>query len=167
MNSSHIVCIGASAGGLEALELFFINMPSNSNMTFVIIQHLSPDYKSLMPELLQKKTNMQVTQVQEKIAVKTNTVYLIPPGNNMKIKDGELFLIPKDKTSLLNLPIDIFMKSLAMDQGEKSIGIILSGTGSDGMQGIRAIKESGGMAIVQDKETAKFDGMPKSAISTG
>ncbi len=167
MKPSHIVCIGASAGGLEALELFFINMPSDSKMTFVIIQHLSPDYKSLMPELLQKKTNMKVIQVQKKIAVQANTVYLIPPGNNMKIKDSELFLIPKDNTSLLNLPIDIFMKSLAMDQGEKSIGIILSGTGSDGMQGIRAIKESGGMAIVQDKETAKFDGMPKSAISTG
>ncbi|MFP4547040.1 MAG: chemotaxis protein CheB [Fidelibacterota bacterium] len=167
MKPSHIVCIGASAGGLEALELFFISMPSDSKMAFVIIQHLSPDYKSLMPELLQKKTNMQVIQVQKKIPVQANTVYLIPPGNNMKIKDGELYLIPKDNTSMLNLPIDIFMKTLAMDQGEKSIGIILSGTGSDGMQGIRAIKEAGGMAIVQDKETAKFDGMPKSAISTG
>ncbi len=167
MKPNNIVCIGASAGGLEALELFFINMPPNSDLAFVVIQHLSSDYKSLMPELLSKKTNMTVVQVKKETLVERNKVYLIPPGNNMKINDGKLYLIPKDSGTLLNLPIDLFMKSLAMDQEEKSIGIILSGTGSDGMQGIRSIKEAGGMAMVQDKTTAKFDGMPKSAMSTG
>ncbi|MBN2279213.1 MAG: PAS domain-containing protein [Candidatus Marinimicrobia bacterium] len=167
MELNHIVCIGASAGGLEALESFFLNMPSNSNLAFVVIQHLSPDYKSLMQELLSKKTEMVVKQVKDDTAVLPNHVYLIPPGNNLKIKDSTLYLVPKDKTTLLNLPIDIFMKSLALDQGDKSIGIILSGTGSDGMQGIRSIKEAGGMVMVQDQDTAKFDGMPKSALSTG
>ena len=167
MENNYIVCIGASAGGLEALETFFINMSFDSNLSFVVIQHLSPDYKSLMPELLSKKTNMPVIQVNKDTLVKKNHVYLIPPGNNLKIQNEKLYLSPKDSRALLNLPIDIFMKSLAEDQGDKAIGIILSGTGSDGMQGVRAIKEAGGMVIVQDRETAKFDGMPKSAISTG
>ncbi len=161
------VGIGASAGGLEALESFFTQMPSKSGLAFVVIQHLSPDYKSMMVELLSKRTEMPVYRAEEGMRVNPDTIYLIPPKKNLTIFHGKLLLNDYDHSKGLNLPIDIFLCSLAEDQGEKSIGVILSGTGSDGMRGIRKIKESGGMVIVQDEESAKFDGMPRSAISTG
>lgn len=167
LNPSHYVSIGASAGGLEAIESFFKNMSYDSGMAFVVIQHLSPDYKSLMVELLSKHTQMKVCRAEDNMLVEANIVYLIPPKKNMTIFHGRLMLSDQDVIRGINLPIDIFMKSLAEDQGEKSIGIILSGTGSDGMRGIRLIKEHGGMVMVQSEESAKFDGMPKSAISTG
>jgi len=163
----HIVGIGASAGGLEALEKLFRNMPPDTGMGFVVVQHLSPEYKSLMVELLSKHTRMSVLRAEDGHPVHPDCVYLIPPKKNMTIEGGKLQLREKDSQAVINLPIDIFLRSLAEDQGETAIGIILSGTGSDGMRGVRAIKESGGMVMVQDEESAKFNGMPRSAISTG
>jgi len=164
---SHVVGIGASAGGLEALTAFFENMPSKSGVAFVVIQHLSPDYKSLMVELLSKCTSMRVLRAEEGMPVFADTVFLIPPGKNLQILNRQLLLTDVAPTHGPNLPIDLFFQSLAGDQGEKAIGIILSGTGSDGTRGVRAIKEAGGMVMVQDEMSAKFDGMPRSAIATG
>jgi two-component system CheB/CheR fusion protein len=164
---SHYVGIGASAGGLEAIESFFKNMPPDSNLAFIVVQHLSPDYKSLMVELLSKKTEMSVLRAEDGMEVLANTVYLIPPKKNLTIFHGKLVLNDKVINQGINLPIDIFLKSLAEDQAEKTIAVILSGTGSDGTRGVRAIKELGGMVMVQDEESAKFDGMPRAAVSTG
>ena len=162
-----VVGVGASAGGLEALENFFKNMPVDSGLAFVVIQHLSPDYKSLMVELLSKHTEMEVLRVEDGMKIKPNQVYLIPPKKNMTLFHGKLYLTEQNSGHGLNLPIDIFFRSMAEDLGERSIGIILSGTGSDGTLGLRAIKGAGGMVMVQDETSAKFDGMPRSAISTG
>ncbi|PIE83478.1 MAG: chemotaxis protein CheR [Candidatus Contendobacter odensis] len=168
-NSSPVyyVGIGASAGGLEALEAFFVQMPTESGMAFIVIQHLSPDYKSMMVELLSKRTDMKVQRAEEGMRVEANSVYLIPPKKNLSIFHGKLLLSESDHSRGLNLPIDVFLRSLADDQTEKAIGIILSGTGSDGVRGIRAIKEAGGMVMVQSEESAKFDGMPRAVITTG
>jgi two-component system, chemotaxis family, CheB/CheR fusion protein len=159
--------IGASAGGLEALQVFFKNMPPEPGLAFVIVQHLSPDYKSLMDELLARYTTMKIHRVEDGMEVEENHIYLIPPRNNMTIFHGKLYLSEQQEIRNLNLPIDIFLRSLAKDQEKNAIGIILSGTGSDGTLGIRAIKEYGGIAMVQDDRSAKFDGMPRSSISTG
>ncbi|MBF0572753.1 MAG: PAS domain-containing protein [Desulfamplus sp.] len=164
---THYVAIGASAGGLEALEKFFMNMPAQSTLGFIVIQHLSPDYKSLMVEILSKRTPMEVFRAEDGLTVNAGCIYLIPPKKNLTIFHGKLILSEQDHSRGLNLPIDIFFRSLAEDQAEKAVGIILSGTGSDGMRGVRAIKECGGMVMVQSEETAKFDGMPRAAISTG
>ena len=161
------VGIGASAGGLEAIDAFFSHMPHQSGMAFIVIQHLSPDYKSLMVELLSKRTRMPVRRAEEGMRVKPNQVYLIPPKKNLSIFHGKLLLSEQDQARGFNLPIDVFFHSLAEDQAEKGVGIVLSGTGSDGMRGIRSIKEAGGIVVVQSEESAKFDGMPRSAISTG
>ncbi|MBF0277940.1 MAG: PAS domain-containing protein [SAR324 cluster bacterium] len=164
---SHYVGIGASAGGLEALEIFFKEMPPRNNLAFIVIQHLSPDYKSMMVELLAKHTEMPIYRAEEGTFVEKDSVYLIPPKKNLTIFHGKLLLSDQDPSKGINLPIDIFFRSLAEDQADKAIGIILSGTGSDGTRGIRSIKENGGMVMVQDENSAKFDGMPRSAISTG
>ena len=164
----HYVGIGASAGGLEALEQFFQNLPLGSGLAFIVIQHLSPDYKSMMVELLSKKTQLHVLRAEEGMVVEKETIYLIPPKKNLTIFHGKLLLSdlpPHDRW--INLPIDIFLRSLAEDQGDRSVAIILSGTGSDGSRGVRAVKESGGMIMVQDDKDARFDGMPRSAASTG
>lgn len=166
-NSYYVAGIGASAGGLEALEKFFENMPAENGIVFVVVQHLSPDYKSLMVELLSKKTKMKIHQVSDGIEIKPDNVYLIPPKKNMTISNNKLFLSNKSSDQVLNLPIDIFFNSLAENVGEKAIAVVLSGTGSDGTRGIRSIKEMGGMVMVQEENSAKFDGMPRSAISTG
>ncbi|MFO1421357.1 MAG: chemotaxis protein CheB [Candidatus Competibacteraceae bacterium] len=163
----YYVGVGASAGGLEALEAFFTPMPADSGMAFIVIQHLSPDYKSMMVELLSKRTAMPVRRAEEGMLVEANSVYLIPPKKNLSIFHGKLLLSESDHSRGLNLPIDVFLRSLADDQADKSIGVILSGTGSDGVRGIRAIKEAGGMVMVQSEESARFDGMPRAAISTG
>lgn len=162
-----VVGIGASAGGLEALEQFFRYMPADTGLAFVVVQHLSPDYKSLMVELLAKHTEMKIYRVEDGMQLQPNCIYLIPPKKNMTCFHGKLYLTDQNHNMGLNLPIDIFFRSLAEDFGEKSIGVILSGTGSDGTLGIRAIKGAGGMAMVQEENSAKFDGMPKSAIATG
>lgn len=160
------VGIGASAGGLEALEKFFDSMSDDTKLAFIVVQHLSPDYKSMMVELLSRHTSLEVYRSEDGMKVKANCIYLIPPKKNMTIFNGVLQLTEQDHRRGLNLPIDIFFRSLALDQRKNSIGIILSGTGSDGTLGIRAIKEVGGMVMVQDNVSAKFDGMPKSAIAT-
>lgn len=160
-----IVGIGTSAGGLEALEKFFTNMPPNNQMAFVVVQHLSPDYESHMVELLSKYTPLKVHEASDGVKVEPENIYLIPRRKNMTIFKGKLYLVEYGRSQGLNLPIDIFFESLAKDQGEKAIGIILSGTGSDGTRGLRTIKEMGGMVMAQDS-SAKFDGMPRSAVST-
>ena len=133
----------------------------------MIIQHLSPDYKSLMPEILLKRTSLPVHTAEDGMEVKPDNVYLIPRKMNMKIFHSRLHLTEKNNLQVLNLPIDIFFHSLAEDFEDKAIGVILSGTGSDGSRGIRVIRENGGIIIVQDPDSSKFDGMPKSAITTG
>jgi two-component system CheB/CheR fusion protein len=160
-----IVAVGASAGGLEALESFFDHMPTTTDFAFVVIQHLSPDYKSLMGELLAKHTDMEIVQAEDGLKIRPGVIHLIPRKKNMTVYQGKLFLTEQEHG--LNLPIDIFMQSLAEDVGEAAVGVVLSGTGSDGTRGLRAIKEAGGLVIAQDEEDAKFNGMPRSAISTG
>lgn len=161
-----IIGIGASAGGLEALQQFFGYMPGNSGLSFVVVQHLSPDYKSLMADILGKQTDMNVVQAENEMKIEPKTVYLIPPKNNMTLKNGKLILT-EYVHGILNHPIDIFFTSLAEERKERSVAVVLSGTGTDGTKGIKAIKEHGGMVIVQNPSNAKFDGMPKSAINTG
>ncbi len=165
-DSPLIIGIGASAGGLEALQQFFQHMPANSGLSFVVVQHLSPDYKSLMADILGKHTQMHVLQAENEMPIRPNTVYLIPPKNNMTLKDGRLHLT-EFVHGMLNHPIDIFFTSLAEEQKERAIAVVLSGTGSDGTSGIKIVKEHGGLVIVQKPESAKFDGMPRSAINTG
>ncbi|NCC52831.1 MAG: PAS domain S-box protein [Spartobacteria bacterium] len=167
MKPNLYVGIGASAGGLEAIEAFFSNMPNDSGLAFIVVQHLSPDYKSMMVELLSKKTRMKVVRTEHQLEVQANTVYLIPPKKNLTIFHGKLLLNEKDLDRGINLPIDIFLKSLAEDQGPRAVGIILSGTGSDGTRGVRAIKEYGGMVMIQDEQSSRFDGMPRAAAGTG
>ncbi len=161
------VGIGASAGGLEALESFFTHMPPESGLAFIVIQHLSPDYKSMMVELLGKRTAMKVCRAEEGMVVEADTVYLIPPRKLLTIFHGKLLLRDTDHNRGINLPIDVFLRSLAEDQGDKGVAVILSGTGSDGVRGVRAVKEAGGLILVQNEESAKFDGMPRAAIGTG
>jgi chemotaxis methyl-accepting protein methylase/PAS domain-containing protein len=162
-----IVGIGASAGGLEALERFLEHVPDGSGMAFVIVQHLDPTHKGIMSELLQRATGMKVTQVKDRTAVRPDCVYVIPPNKDMSILRGVLHLLEPAAPRGLRLPIDFFLRSLALDQQERSIGVILSGMGSDGTLGLRAIKEKAGVVLVQDPATAKFDGMPSSAMDAG
>ncbi|GAB4301420.1 MAG: hypothetical protein Fur0034_15170 [Desulfuromonadia bacterium] len=164
---SFVVGIGASAGGLGALEQFFDNMPSSSGMAFVVIQHLSPDFKSLMDDLLARHTSMRIIRVTSGIELAADTIYLIPPRSFMTVKEGQLFLTERTDSPHIELPIDIFLNSLAEEWGEKGIGIILSGTGSDGSRGIISLHNRGGLVIVQTPESAQFDGMPRNAIATG
>ena len=163
-NDFPIVGIGASAGGLEALEHFFAKMPNNTGMAFVIVQHLDPHRVGVMPELLQQMTKMEVIQITDNLKVNPNCVYIIPPNKSMSILHGSLHLFAPVKIHGIRMPIDVFFRSLADDKQEKSIGIILSGMGSDGSLGLKAIKEKNGIVLVQDPDTAKFDGMPRSAV---
>ncbi|MFP4079817.1 MAG: chemotaxis protein CheB [Ectothiorhodospira sp.] len=162
----HVVGVGASAGGLEALEQFFEAMPEGTGAAFVVVQHLSPDHKSLMGNLLSRHTRMPVRTVEDAMAIRAETLHLIPPGNLMTVADGQLRLSPKDP-GVLSLPIDLFFSSLAKEYGDRAIGVILSGTGSDGARGAVAINDAGGLLLAQEPETAKFDGMPRSIIATG
>lgn len=162
-----IVGIGASAGGLEALEQFLVHVPINSGMAFVIVQHLDPTHKGIMPELLQRTTGMTVFQVKDRMKVKPDCVYVIPPNKDMSILHGALYLFEPTAPRGLRLSIDFFLRSLAEDRKEHSIGVILSGMGSDGTMGLRAIKEKAGLVLVQDPASAKFDSMPRSAIDAG
>ncbi|TWT77889.1 Autoinducer 2 sensor kinase/phosphatase LuxQ [Posidoniimonas polymericola] len=164
---SLIVGIGASAGGLEAIERFIDRTPPDTGMAFVLVQHLSPDFKSLMDELLSRWTPMPIHQVEDGMRVEANHIYLMPPRKEMAIADGRLLLVNKDPDATLTLPIDHFFRSLAQDCGPRAVGVILSGTGSDGSRGIVDIHEAGGLALVQDEETAKFDGMPRAARESG
>ncbi|MDO1447723.1 chemotaxis protein CheB [Rhodocytophaga aerolata] len=163
----YIVGIGASAGGLEAIHELFDNMPPDTNFSFIIVQHLSPDYKSLMAELLSKHTQMKVSEAEDDVLVKPNCVYVIPSKKLMTLRHGKLRLTEKKTAAIPNNAIDVFLHSLAEEQGDRAIAIILSGTGTDGTRGIDSIKKTGGIVVVQDPATAKFDGMPNSAIASG
>ncbi|OOQ59798.1 chemotaxis protein CheB [Mucilaginibacter pedocola] len=162
-----IIAIGASAGGLEAIHEFFDHMPANSGFTFVVIQHLSPDYKSLLVELVSKHTHMKVYEAANDVTLQRDCVYIIPNKKLMTIRGHKLKLADKVKDKSPNTAIDTFLFTLAKEKREKAIAVILSGTGTDGTKGIEAIKECGGMVIVQEPATAKFDGMPNSAITSG
>ncbi|MFA6135498.1 MAG: chemotaxis protein CheB [Phycisphaerae bacterium] len=162
-----IVGIGASAGGLEALDRFLGHVPEGSGMAFVIVQHLDPTHKALMPELLQRATHMQVHQVEDCTQVQPDCVYVIPPNKDMSILHGVLHLLDPVTPRGLRLPIDFFFRSLADDRQERSIGVILSGMGTDGTLGLKAIKEKAGIVFVQDPASAKFDSMPRNAIDAG
>lgn len=164
---SRLIAVGASAGGLEALKSFFSNLPDNDINSYIVIQHLSPDYKSMMGELLAKTAKLPIEEITNNSKVEPGKIYLIPPVNNLTIENGILHLSQKPKNQQLNLPIDIFLDSLADYKKDQAIAIILSGTGSDGTRGAKAIKEKDGMVMVQDPNQAKFDGMPKSAINSG
>ncbi len=164
-----IVGIGASAGGLAAIEAFFAAMPAgiDSGMAFVVVQHLAPDRKSILIDLVKRYTKMQVYRVEDGMRVQRNCVYIIPPNRDMAFLHGRLHLLEPSATRGLRLPIDFFFCSLAQDQRDKAICVILSGTGSDGTLGLKAVKGEGGTAIVQSPESAAYDGMPRSAIATG
>lgn len=162
----YIVAIGASAGGLDALERFFDELPVDIGAAIVVIQHLSPDHKSMMDNLLSRHTSMPVSMAENGLLVQPNHVYLIPPGKNMTLAGSHLRLAPKSPHQL-SLPIDLFFNSLAKEFGNRCVGVILSGTGSDGTRGAVAINDAGGFLLAQDPETAKFDGMPRSVIATG
>ncbi|MDZ4163469.1 MAG: chemotaxis protein CheB [Burkholderiales bacterium] len=163
--SGYVVGIGASAGGLEALEVFFDHCPTDSGAAFVVIQHLSPDHKSMMSNLLGRHTRMPVLMVENDMVLQPNQVHLIPPGVVMRVEDGLLHLSPKSPHGL-TLPIDIFFNSLAEAYGSKAVGVVLSGTGSDGTRGAVTINASGGFLLAQNPQQAKFDGMPRSVIAT-
>ena len=164
-----IVGIGASAGGLAAFEAFFSGMPADTDpgMAFVLVQHLAPDHKSILSELVKRYTRMEVFEVADGMAVKPNCAYIIPPNRDMALLNGTLQLLEPAAPRGHRLPIDFFFRSLAQDQRERAIGIVLSGTGSDGTQGVRAIKGEGGMAMAQNPKSTEYDGMPRSAIATG
>ncbi|MDO8318548.1 chemotaxis protein CheB [Rhodoferax sp.] len=164
-----IVGIGASAGGLAAIEAFFSGMPPgvDPGMAFVLVQHLDPDHKSLLTELIQRRTRMQVSEVTDGMVVQANRVYIIPPNRDMAFLNGTLQLLEPAAPRGHRLPIDFLFSSLALDQHQRAIGIVLSGTGSDGTQGVRAIKNEGGMVMVQTPGSSEFDGMPQSALATG
>ena len=162
-----IVGIGTSAGGLEAFEQFFRHTPADSGIAFVLISHLDPSHNSILTEILQRTTTMQVTEAVDQMAVKPNSVYVIPPNRDMAIFHGVLQLTMPQQPRGQRMPIDAFLRSLAEDRDELAVGIILSGTGSDGTLGLRAILGAGGISLVQEPATAKFDGMPSSAIQAG
>jgi len=162
-----IAGLGASAGGLEALEQFFRHAPSDSGMAFVLVSHLDPSHASILTEILQRTTAMPVVEAQDQMKVMPNSVYVIPPNRDMAIFHGALQLSVPEQPRGQRMPIDSFLRSLAEDQGEQAIGIILSGTGTDGTLGLRAILGMGGISLVQDPATAKYDGMPNSAIQAG
>ncbi len=163
----HIVGIGSSAGGMEALEQFFTHVSPNCGLAFVVVSHLDPTQKGMMPELLQRFTTMKVHQAGDGLQVAPNCVYVIPPNKALSILHGTLQLLEPTASRGLRLPIDFFFNHLAEDQKERSIAIILSGMGSDGTLGVSAVKEKLGMVMVQDIRSAKADGMPRSAIATG
>ncbi|MBN2427831.1 MAG: PAS domain-containing protein [Deltaproteobacteria bacterium] len=162
-----IVGIGASAGGLEALEQFLRHVPQACGMAFVIVQHLDPTHKGVLPELLQRTTEMKVSQARDRMRVNPDCVYVIPPNKDMSILHGVLHLFEPTAPRGLRLPIDFFFRSLAEDHQDHSIGVILSGMGSDGTMGLRAIKEKAGVTLAQEPASARFDSMPRSAIDAG
>ncbi|MFP4601327.1 MAG: chemotaxis protein CheB [Halochromatium sp.] len=162
----YVVAVGASAGGLDALERFFQALPVRTGAAFVVIQHLSPDHKSMMANLLGRYTSMPVTTVEDGMTIEPDRIYLIPPASMMSVSGTQLQLRPKSPRGLA-LPIDLFFGSLASAYGNRAIAVVLSGTGSDGTRGAVAINDAGGLLLSQDPESAKFDGMPRSVIATG
>lgn len=166
-NNFLIVGIGASAGGLEAFKEFLLATPDKPGMAFVLVQHLDPTHKSLLVELLGKHTKMKVSEVVDNMQVEPNNVYVIPPNKDMAILKGILYLMEPSDARGFRKPIDFFLRTLAQDQGERAVGIIMSGTGTEGTLSLKIIKGQGGLSIVQDPKTAQYDGMPMSAINAG
>jgi len=164
---SFVVGIGASAGGLEAIERLFRAMPTDTGMAFVVIQHLSPDFKSLMPELVGRFTSMTAIPVEDNVVIKPNTIYLLRPKKDMVIEGSHLIAHDRPVEKQLSLPVNTFFRSLAAQWQDKAIAIVLSGTGSDGSAGIMDVREAGGLVLAQSEQTSRFDGMPRSAIDTG
>lgn len=165
-NNLYVVGIGASAGGLDAIQKLFDNLPADIGMAFIIVQHLSPNFKSLMPELLSKHTDLRIFTAEDGQSIQPNCIYLNPHDKDLIIKEKKLRLIKKERKIGINLPIDLFFHSLGEEFKEYAIGIVLSGTGSDSSRGIKTIKEAGGTIIVQEPLSAQFNGMPNAAIST-
>ncbi len=164
-----IVGIGASAGGLAAFEDFFSGMPEgvDPGMAFVLVQHLAPDHKSILVDLVQRYTRMQVFEVEDGMEVHPNCTYIIPPNHDMALQNAVLYLLEPSAPRGQRLPIDFFFRSLAQDKSEQAICVVLSGTGSDGTLGVRAIKGAGGMVMVQKPESSEHDGMLRSVLATG
>lgn len=162
-----IVGVGASAGGLAAFKGFFEAMPPQTGMAFVLVQHLDPTHESLMADMLTRHTEMKVSQAEDGMEVEPNHVYMIPPNRDLAIRRGTLHLTKIEQPRGILMPIDFFLKSLAEDQREKAVWIILSGTGGDGTMGLKTVKSYGGMVMAQQPEDAGYDGMPQSAIATG
>jgi two-component system CheB/CheR fusion protein len=163
----YVVGVGASAGGLEALRPFVANLPTAVNMAYVIVQHLSPAYRSMMVQLLARETTLPVEEIKDGTVLAPNTIYITPPNKDVRVKNSTLWLREPSAPLGPKPSVDVFFASLAEDRGQHAIGVILSGTGSDGAQGMRAIKASGGLTVAQEPETAKYDGMPKAAIESG
>ncbi|MFN8485995.1 MAG: CheR family methyltransferase [Caldilineaceae bacterium] len=162
-----VVGLGASAGGLRALQRFFEQMPAESGMAFVVIVHLSPEHESHLPMLLQAYTTMPVIQATETISLEPNRVYVIPPNRNLSTIDTHLRVSPLEESRSERAPIDYFFRTLASTHDSKAIGIVLSGTGSDGALGLRSIQEVGGLTVAQAPEDAEYNSMPQSAINSG
>ena len=163
----HVVGIGASAGGLDSLERLFAHLPTDTGMAFVVLQHLSPDFKSLMDELLSRRTALRIRQAEHDLVVEPDTVYLLPPMKEMIIRQRRLLLNDRDPRLGLTLPIDLFFRSLAQDLGDRAVAVILSGSGSDGSRGVQEISKMGGTVFCESPDTAQFNGMPLSAMRTG
>src|ERR1700743_1649721 len=163
----YIVAIGASAGGLEAIHEFFDSMPATSYISLILLQHLSPDYKSLLVGRGARQTDMKVYEAADHQEIERRCIYVIPNTKLITIQKNKLRLAEKKNLKLPNNAVDVFLYSLAKEKKDKAIGIILSGTGTDGTKGTEAIKKEGGLVIVQDPSTAKFDGMPNSVIAAG
>ncbi|HZD43329.1 MAG TPA: chemotaxis protein CheB, partial [Methanomicrobiales archaeon] len=162
-----ITGIGASAGGLEALEEFFRNTPADPGIGFVIVTHMDPKHKSLLPEILQRYTKMPVSQAESGMSVQPNSVYITPPNTYISISKGTLSLEEPAKMQGIRMPIDFFFRQLAADWDSRAIGIILSGMGHDGVLGLRALRERMGTVMAQDPASAQFPSMPQSAITYG
>jgi two-component system CheB/CheR fusion protein len=162
-----IVAIGASAGGLEAYTKLFHALPSDTGMAFVVVQHLDPNHQSMLTEILAKATELPVNEVKSGDTIRPNCVYVIPPNSFMALSGSVFELTPRSKGAGPYLAVNFFMRSLADGRGSKAIGVILSGTGADGTLGLENIKAEGGITFAQDPTTAKYDGMPRSAIDSG
>ena len=162
-----IVGVGASAGGLEAFRSLLQELPAKTGMAFVLVQHLDPEHESLLTRLLSHATRMPVTEVTEGVAVEPDHVYVIPPNKALGIRNGVLHLLARRRQDPKHMPVDAFFHSLAENEGSRAIGVILSGVASDGTLGLAAIKAAGGITFAQDSKSAKYDGMPRSAIAAG
>jgi two-component system CheB/CheR fusion protein len=167
MTPRYVVGIGASAGGLDPLTRFFDHLPTDTGMAFVVVQHLSPDFKSLMDELLARHTQLPIHLVENGMPVEADHIYLIPSRTEIIIAGGRLLLSESERQQELTLPIDVFFRSLAQDCGPRAVAIVLSGGGSDGSRGVRDVHAAGGLVLVQAVETAQFDGMPRAARDAG
>lgn len=164
-----VVCLGASAGGLAAFEAFFSGVPSDTptGMAYVLVQHLAPGHKSMLTELIRRHTAMPVVEVEDRMVIQTDHVYIIPPNRVLGLREGKLVLSARSADAADRLPIDFFFKSVADEHGVHAVGVVLSGTGADGTEGVRAIRAQGGLTLAQTPDSAGFDGMPCSAIATG